>query len=138
MSRHRKGISYRTDFLIHMRRDDLPLLERLRAETGLGYIKNCRTRMQGPNGRDCPSVQWGIGRLEECLRLIEIIETFPLRSKKARDFQVWAEAVRAKSAGQRWRLHRLARVLREGRRYNAGEIDWAEPESPQLNLEVTA
>jgi hypothetical protein len=37
---------------------------------------------------------WIITKRAELGRLIEILDTYPLRAKKARDYAIWREAVR--------------------------------------------
>ncbi len=128
-SRPRRVDTWTIAFVIHMRRDDLPLLEDFQAKTGLGRIHIGRRRTVGG---DHPSVRWVVSRKADCLKLIALFETYPLRSKKAKDFAVWAEAVRARSRGDFSRVAELADVLREGRRYAAGDVPM--PEITQLQL----
>ena len=128
--RPRKRDGWRCAFLIHLRRDDLPLLEALQAETGLGRINLGR---RSKVGGDHPSVRWVVARKAECLQLVSIFEAYPLRSKKARDFEVWAEAVRAWSRGHTYLLPALSRTLKETRAYAADAVEWPD-EVAQLEL----
>ena len=125
--------TYRVEFVINLRADDRPLLEWLKAETGLGYISVASRKKRG----DKPTARWAVQSIRECLDLIAIFETYPLRSKKARDFEIWAKAVRTCSAGGSSRIGRFMIALRAMRSYEgslaASDLD-DEDEAEQLLL----
>jgi hypothetical protein len=80
-------------FTIKLRADDFAMLERFRAEVGLGSIYNA-TCKPTPGRDNKPSVQWHIQTKDECRRLVPIFEEYTLWSRKAEQFEVWAAAVR--------------------------------------------
>lgn len=124
--------AYSCAFIVHMRADDRPLLEWLREETGLGGI--CTGRRTQVGG-DQPSVRWTVSRRCDCLALVAIFERYPLRSKKARDFDLWARAVHAWVALDFGQMAELHVGLRAARVFESAGDDWylVEP-VPQLEL----
>jgi hypothetical protein len=77
-------------FHIRLRADDLPVLRMIRSYLGCGTFNFKRAwRNQGP--QVCYTV-CGIKNLLSVV--IPQFEQYPLRAKKARDFQVWCEGVR--------------------------------------------
>jgi hypothetical protein len=87
---HKRGWSCR--FTIKLRADDLPLLETLRDETGLGVIYTASTTPT-PERQNKPAFQWHISLKRDCIALVDIFSDYPLRSKKAEEFRVWSDAV---------------------------------------------
>lgn len=83
-----KGRSLRCQFCIALRSDDRSVLVEASKRTGLGSIYEHRAR-----GNPNPSVTWQVAARRDSERLVEILERFPLRSKKQRDFALWAEGV---------------------------------------------
>lgn len=77
-------------FVVKLRADDTPFLERMCRETGLGKVYAVPwTDARNPN----PQTTWRVFRKDECLRLTYIFDEYPLWSKKARDYAIWREAV---------------------------------------------
>ena len=95
--------SLKCTFRIALRSDDTPLLEECRRQTGLGVVYRQRPFA---NQKWNPSAMWHVAHKSDSARLIEILDRFPLRSKKARDYAVWREAV-------------IVRNSRRGTRYDA-------------------
>lgn len=104
-------------FIIGLRKDDAPVLEEIRLRTGLGTILPRRAARQ---------VCWDVSRKADVVALSALLERYPLRAKKAYDYEVWAEAVDAwanAEKGNRWHgrsphtavLRDLRVRLREGR-----------------------
>lgn len=82
----------RCDFILKMRADDRALLETLRADLGgVGRIGLELGRTEDRTRR--PQVRWTVSRQRELVWLTEFFDAFPLRSKKARDYAIWREAV---------------------------------------------
>jgi hypothetical protein len=77
-------------FRIQVRSDDEPILLEIQRRTGLGRL----TKVYKNRGAN-PSVIWYVSSKAECLALVELFETYPLRAKKQRDFEIWARAVRS-------------------------------------------
>jgi len=126
---------YTCAFVVHMRGDDRPLLERLQRETGLGGLYRGRTRKQ-PDGH--PSARWAIQTTSDCATLVRIFDQYPLRSKKARDFAIWREAVRAQTRHDWPRVGDLYVTLKELRPYSGDdETVFGLPPDDQLELEVS-
>lgn len=78
-------------FGIGLRDDDRPVIARISERTELGKIIVQR-RGYGSSNRK-PLAIWRIERKDECQKLVELLDLYPLRSKKARDFSIWRQAV---------------------------------------------
>lgn len=86
-------------FIINLRNDDLPTLQALQRNLGMGRISVSRVTPGG--GRINPQGVFDISRKADCLRLTFIFDAYPLRTKKANDYAVWREAVIAQNQGHR-------------------------------------
>lgn len=89
---HKKNVrgyeTYDCQFSITLRADDKPVLERIRAELGIGSIADRPgDEAKNPQARYCVSSQ------RDCLILRDLYRAFPLRAKKATDFELWSEAL---------------------------------------------
>jgi len=88
-------LNYSCIFAMDMRDDDTAVLERLQEVTGLGLLYNSGPRNQGPQRLDAkPVMMWRVHTKADCLALVAILEEYRLWTKKARDFHIWAQAVR--------------------------------------------
>lgn len=88
------SVGYNCRMALAVREDDRPLLEEIQRCVGFGYLRRrVPTRRMVPNAK--PTVQWGVQTKNGCLTLVELLDVYPLRSKKARDYAVWREAVLA-------------------------------------------
>lgn len=74
-------------FAISLRTDDIGVLAELRAVFG-GSIATGRKR---PDAH--PTSTWTVAGKRDLARLLDYFDRFPLRSKKARDYAIWREAV---------------------------------------------
>jgi hypothetical protein len=111
----RRWASYWCGLKIEMRADDKPALEYVQTMTGLGRISDAK--WAGPNN----GARWLVTTKSDCLALIELLERCPLRTKKARDFELWANAVRlwhSRERGDSWEPFAVLKAeLQEGRAY---------------------
>jgi hypothetical protein len=82
------GQSFRCLMSLRVRDDDTPLLEWLRATTGLGSLHAVPARASSN-----PQVQWLVQTQADCAALVELLERFELRGRKAREFELWSRAV---------------------------------------------
>jgi hypothetical protein len=73
---------------IQLRRDDEPVLQEIRDQTGVGAI-----RRRGSRGSHNPQSTWAVASKKDCLLLVALFDKFPLRAKKRRDYLIWREAV---------------------------------------------
>lgn len=85
---HKSG-GYLVAFKIQLRADDLCILEEIQARTGLGRIHS----YPNTGSRSLPVAILSIGSKSDLARLVELLDAFPLRAKKARDYAIWREAV---------------------------------------------
>jgi hypothetical protein len=132
-------------FSLAVRDDDLAIVEEVAARTGIGSVYLTVDGRPGAHG----VVQWNVFRKRDQQLLVALLEAFPLRAKKRRDFDVWKVAVRAhtscrqgmpKLAAQRaqWRLRELKRQIENGRLHpaDAGEAADDVPVDDQLELDL--
>lgn len=82
----RQGFSCR--FYIGIRADDRPIIEEIHKLTGLGHVNNRRAV-----GDWNPQITWDISSKTDCYRLVCLLDRYPLRAKKKRDYAIWREAV---------------------------------------------
>jgi hypothetical protein len=73
-------------FRIHLRADDLAILDALQAAFG-GSVR------RGRNGIWLPQAHWLVSRKQDLQQIVDYFDRFPLRAKKAREYVVWREAV---------------------------------------------
>jgi hypothetical protein len=108
----------RLRFMISLRMDDRPLLEMVQKTLGFGAVYDSR-RIHStiPNGK--PKSTFTCSTARECAAIVELFRRFPLQSKKARDFAIWAEANKLHSTGGdgRAKLAELATAIRTTRIY---------------------
>lgn len=87
-------LNYACSFVLHVRDDDRAILETFQeAIGGVGAIYDIGERIK-PGMHTRPTAMWAVNNQRECLRLVDIFEEFSLWTKKARDFAIWAQAVR--------------------------------------------
>ena len=72
--------------IVGLRVDDRPILEEVRQATGIGALYEARRP-------SCTLLRWEVTRKAECVELISILDRYPLRTRKARDYALWREAV---------------------------------------------
>lgn len=82
--------SFRLAFQIMMRADELPMLEEIRRVLGVGNITNTKGNKQY---RKHPMANYWVSNKKELQKIVRFFDQYPLRSKKANDFQVWRLAV---------------------------------------------
>lgn len=106
-------------FVLGVRDDDAAIIQEIVKLTGIG---NIRPRH---NVRDTwhDQVIWEVIKRIDCMRLVRLLDAYPLRAKKRRDYAIWREAVllwvhREKNSG--WdRLEELSKAISEVKRYSA-------------------
>jgi hypothetical protein len=112
------GQNWSCGFSLVQRDDDTPVLAEFQRLTGLGRL---RARKVVRNSRS--QTLWLITSKAECQQLAALLTQFPLRGRKRREFEVWAEAIRIwrsvhRSSCGRWMdLAHAAVQLRALRRY---------------------
>ena len=139
--RRNSHAGYAPVLTVGLRVDDLPLLEEIYRVTGFGMLE----RYKKPSARGHASARWTVASKADCLSLVDLLDRFPLRSKKARDYALWREAVVAWTSirhfGPRprdWsRLIALKRAMEDGRRFDPTGIAPPLPD-PQLRMEDAA
>ena len=109
MRRNNAGASWCCGLQVKLRADDTPLLAAFRDWSGLGQLSPSPAR-----GGSHPQTTWTVGRQAECLKLAALLDSSPLLGKKAREFQIWREAVElwVTRGGADPELDRLATALR--------------------------
>jgi hypothetical protein len=121
--KQKRGEWYAPTFSLKLRDDDLLTLFDLAVDLGIG----CVARDTSRNGNSRPCAVWRVQSRADCLALAEILDRYPLRSRKARDYAVWRRALDVAGAlprGNRWHgpkdwtpLIDLKRELEQAREY---------------------
>jgi hypothetical protein len=124
-----------TRFQIRLRADDAEVLEEIRQAVGHGkiyrYEPTARALEALPGSKATALLV--IGSTAGSAALVALLDRYPLRAKKARDYAIWREAVSARAEKDWPRMDELKSLLEEGREYGAEPI--AEPATvTQLRL----
>jgi hypothetical protein len=83
---------YSAKFQLKLRDDDGAILLEIALRTGMGrLVAEQRRTASRPN--DNPATVWKVQSKGDCLALIRLLDRYPLRAKKARDYAIWREAV---------------------------------------------
>lgn len=78
----------RPRFQLKLRDDDAEIIHDIARITNIGVIVRAKARKTSR-----PVIVWVVAHREESQELVRLLRKFPLRSKKARDFEIWARAV---------------------------------------------
>jgi DNA modification methylase len=115
---HKKPQStYDCQFTITLRADDRPVLERIQRTLRMGTLSKPTAHRTGP---DNPKARYNITRKADLVRFRDLLRAFPLRAKKAVDFEVWSDALDAWVGHEigEWReMAELRDELMQGRAY---------------------
>lgn len=80
--------TYTCRFRINQRDDNAQVLRDCHTHTGVGKLWSCK-RHKGTN----PSMAWECATKAHCLRIVQILDAYPLRGHKALDYSIWRDAV---------------------------------------------
>lgn len=86
--RQSRGFGYRCAMRLCSRADDAGLIHDLAAKTHIGTVRPVKAQRTSR-----PQMSWSVVAKADCLRLIEILDQYPLRGRKSRDFAIWRAAV---------------------------------------------
>lgn len=75
-------------FVVTLRDDDRPILEAIAARTGIGTLRPLPARLTFN-----PQATWAVASKRDHMTLVSIFDRFPLRAKKAQDYEIWRRAV---------------------------------------------
>lgn len=130
------SVSVQCMFHIGLRADDEATIRLVQSIVGCGNIYQEKARPE-PGRNNRPAVRIAFQSCEHAERIVAMFRRFPLRSKKARDFELWAQAVdvlvRAPAYGNRFtgkdplkplrnaELMSLKIKMEDGRRYKDHE-----------------
>lgn len=90
--KHVNGVdTYDCQFTISLRADDAPIIDEMRA--ALGGIGSVARRPANGNAKE--QVRFCVSSKADCMALRAVFSVFPLRAKKARDFEIWCHALDA-------------------------------------------
>lgn len=78
------GFGYRCAMTLNSRADDALLIAELVNKSRLGTVRTVEARRTS-----LPQVRWSIAAKSDCCRLVEILDRYPLRGRKSRDFAIW-------------------------------------------------
>lgn len=128
MVRRTSSGGFTCEMTLIMRDDDEAILREVARRTAVGAVTNYQRR---DRYRANPQTLWRTRAKADCLRLVELLDVCPLRTRKARDYGYWREAVllwatatRAPGAGNAdaWaRIATLKASMEATRRYPESE-----------------
>jgi hypothetical protein len=102
-----RGQAPSTLFELTLRADDEAILQEIHQQLGIG-------KLYGPylyaEGKRRPTLSYRVQTIKECQVLVRVFRAFPLRSKKARCFELWAKAVRLRTFRKGSRYGRVSEV----------------------------
>jgi hypothetical protein len=109
------GQSWACGFELAQREDNAALVMAARDLADVGHISRRPARRTSQ-----AQVRWTVQTIDDCLRLVRLLDTLPLLGKKAGDFRIWGTAVarwaQLDDEPSRWpHLTELARTLRAHR-----------------------
>jgi len=123
-------------FSLVLRDDDAEVILMIQEMMGFGVVR--KRTFTSPGSHD--GIGWHVYRQDELQWLVDFLDTFSLRSKKAKDYRVWREAVSEyrKDVAVRdgRKLEYLYNKIKLVRQYEPRELmgEEYEPESIQLEL----
>ncbi len=126
-------------FVIGCRADDKDTLEYIQRSLGFGtlYTGSERT-VKGTDYTSAPVTFLRIGRTKDCRKLVVLFDRYPLRSKKAKDYELWKELVcemsRSVSNRDRKYMHELKVALTAIKEYSNNNVEMPESCCQQLGL----
>jgi LAGLIDADG endonuclease len=85
----RTSACYSTRLSLVLRHDDAAIIAEIAATTGLGSIE----LKNSPSLDGRPQIGWHVRTKADCAALVNLLDRYPLRAKKARDYAIWREAV---------------------------------------------
>ena len=115
----KKGAYLSCSFQLKLRDDDTPILQEIQKTLLLG-----RLNPESRSGNSNPCLRWTVDTKAECPALVELLERYPLRARKAQDFALWKQAVQVWTSmkpGNRW----------------AGAPDWSTMKALKAQIEET-
>lgn len=95
LANRKKGIYYYPIFTLHLRLDDLPMLEYAKNNLKCGKISFDKGH-QKYGYMENPNASYLVSNAVDLLKIIEILDVCPLRSKKAREYIIWKQCVHLK------------------------------------------
>ncbi len=117
------SLYYTCQFSLKQRADDDGLLAQIVERTGIGRIREDGSR----SGNSKPCVRWCVESKADTQALVELLDRFPLRSRKRQDYEIWREAVLFRASqqrGNRWHgprdwnaMETFKRRIEEAREY---------------------
>ena len=84
------------NFNILVRLDDAQIIREIHERLGIGTVYTRRQRsIQGK-----PQIVWKVRKLTDCQKLATVLDEYPLRAKKRRDYEIWRMALAEQGAHQ--------------------------------------
>lgn len=129
--------SYICSFHITLRRDDEAILRNIVDATQCGQVYRMSATPDAARPNAKPTSRWTVEKRAEVLSLIRILDRYPLRAKKARDYAIWRESAfvwkasrplgrgsdRHKNAEIWKQMGRFKHLLEAERRFDSGQND---------------
>jgi len=102
---HHGGMYVQPRFRLNQRDDDGEIVRAIRHFLGVGYLakKQCDPKTLYYSANAKPQLALNVSG-KDCLAIVRVLDQYPLRSKKFREYPIWRRAVLdyAKNQGGRW------------------------------------
>lgn len=85
----RRQSKHKPVFALALRDDDADIIFAIQEQFGFGTVQTRVFTSPGSHN----GIGWNVGDKQGLMQLVQFFNKHPLRSKKARDFRVWCEAV---------------------------------------------
>ena len=79
-------------FNLILREDEREIISEIHSALGVGIVSLRQPQASASRGSK-PGIGLRIETKDGCKRLVDVLDAFPLRAKKARDYAIWREAV---------------------------------------------
>lgn len=86
--KEQRGNHWYCGFGLEVRNDDNDIVKEIYRRTGIGTLS-----LREPRNGNGAQISWKVQSVSDCLTFAGLLDTYPLRAKKARDYLVWREAL---------------------------------------------
>ena len=118
---NKRSNTYSPRFHLGLRADDADILYKMKDILGIGSTIRQKGSYDDRYGKTHnPQFFFAIGSIRACASLVSFFRKYPLRSKKSKDFEIWAKAIEEfnKPAPDIKKIKALKQTLETSRKYS--------------------
>jgi len=99
-----------TRFILGLRADDVMVLKYIQSQLGFGILSyHLRTRNESRNTK--PQYRLTIDKKGDCYKLVKLFDRYPLKTKKAKDYAIWKEAILKRGITRFHNVYNIEEIL---------------------------